>query len=148
MNAVNNVYISRRFNCSIHDLFQWIVDADLIIQWFGPIHLKVVAVKTNLSIGEKFSIQFLKPDETTFSIEGQYLKIEKPNKLVFSFQYIGLTDAPPESIVEITLISIGEKVSELVLIQKFDVTPINMESRSNSWNMMFSKLSDRITNNV
>lgn len=141
---LNNVYVSRNFNCSVEQLFKWMVEPSLICQWFGPKNFQVINTISELSIGGKISIELAKPDGEHFFIEGEYMEIAPPNKLLFSFAYRGLKNTPPSSIVQITLKSVDSNIAQLSLVQKFTSTPTDIKSRTNAWENMFSKLNDKL----
>lgn len=141
----NSVYLNREFNCSVQTLFKWLVDPELMCQWFGPKQLTVVDIQSDLCVGGKFNIQLAKPDNTSFYIEGQFLEIKENHNLKFSFAYKGLPNTPPDSIVDITIEEIEDKVSKLTLIQKFAVIPEDMKNRTKAWEYMLQKLEDLVT---
>ena len=140
----DSIYISRRFNCTVHTLFKWLSEPELICQWFGPKHLKVVAVTTDLKIGGAYRIQLLKPDGVIFSIEGVYIEINEPSKLVFSFAYKGMSNTPPDSIVKIILNKVDSNNSNLSLIQSFESTPKDLYNRTKAWEIMFKRLKGKL----
>ncbi len=140
METTNNVYLNETFNCSPNELFKWMVEPHRICQWFGPKLLKVGRVETDVSLGGAYRIELLKPNGESFFIQGEYLEIEIPTKLSFTFAYIGLHNAPPNSVVKISLKAIDKNVSQLSLIQKFHTAPPDMEQRAKAWKGMLSKL--------
>ncbi|PCJ65292.1 MAG: hypothetical protein COA58_10565 [Bacteroidetes bacterium] len=144
MTATNSVYINRTFNCSAQQLFHWMVKPELLAKWFGPNHLTAGVVESDLQVGGKYRIELLKDSGRAFFIEGQYLEIDEPFKLVFSFSYVGLPTTPPDSVVTIIIDKIEPSVSKLSFIQKFELTPTDMENRSNTWEKMLEKLNTQI----
>ncbi|NQY08864.1 MAG: SRPBCC domain-containing protein [Flavobacteriales bacterium] len=144
MKTSNTVYVSREFNCTKSKLFEWITQPDLISKWFGPKHLSVKNVTNELRVNGNYNIEMIKPDGSTFIIGGKYLEIEEPNKLKFSFAYVGLAETPPESTVEIILEEINATQTKLSLIQKFETVPADMENRTKAWEGMFFKLTGLI----
>ena len=140
MEKANSVYLTREFNCSINELFRWIVEPQLIAQWFGPKHLSVANVETDLCVGGQYRIELLKPDDQRFNIEGEYIEITEPYKLVFSLKYSGLANTPPDSLVNIDLEVIDSHISKLSLLQKFDSMPSDMKNRAKTWEGMLTKL--------
>ncbi len=139
----HELYLTRRFNCSVEILFEWMVKPELISQWFGPKHLQVIDVKTDLQKGGTYRIQLLKQDQTTFVIEGEYLEVKKPSKLAFTFIYRGISHTPPPSTVKITLESLEHNISQLVLIQRFDTIPPDMAERTKAWEHMMMLLAEK-----
>ncbi|WP_136466390.1 SRPBCC family protein [Flagellimonas onchidii] len=136
----NNVYLERIFDCSIEELFQWFSKPDLIAQWFGPKHLKVGKVNVNFNIGGTYSIELRKEHGNSFHINGIYTEIQKPIKIVFNLRYQGLTNPPPDSIVNIMFQQINPYSTKLLFVQKFDVPPPDFENRTKAWESMFERL--------
>ncbi len=144
MEVANKIFINRKFNCLATELFDWLVRPELIAKWFGPKHLSVGIVKTNLRIGGKYSIELKKSDDKSFFIEGEYIEIDAPNKLIFSFRYRGLPFQPPDSIVKIDIKSISDSETHLSLVQDFVTVPSDIENRTRSWEYMFGVLEEGI----
>ena len=143
MMTLNKIVITRKFQCGPKELFNWLVQPELVARWFGPKHFLIGTVHTDLRVGGHYSIE-LKSANHPFFIEGEYLEIEAPNKLVFSFQYRGLSSRPPDSIVRITIEEETENESLLSLTQDFVSAPSDMEKRTESWEYMVSILSKHI----
>lgn len=140
MATQNKIYIKRQFNCSPAKLFDWLVQPNLIAQWFGPKHLSVESVQTDLRVGGQYAIALLKPDQQQLTIAGEYLEIKAPNSLVFSLQYQGLPSTPPDSIVKMDISALAEGVSQLLFTQEFVTLPLDMDRRTAAWEYMFQLL--------
>ena len=120
------------------------VSPDLISKWFGPKHLKVKNVKSDLRLHGEYRIELLKPDGTGFFIGGTYLKIEAPDHLKYSFEYSGLDNSPPDSTVDIALEELKPKRTKLSLVQKFEILPSDLKNRTKNWEAMFLVLAGHI----
>jgi len=140
MQKKNSVYVNRKFNCSTAELFDWLVRPERIAQWFGPKHLTVGIVHTDVQVGGRYSIELIKSSDQTFFIEGEYIAIDAPRQLTLSFRYKGLTPAPPNSIVMIRVEQVAQSESQLFLTQEFDITPHDMAGRSDAWRVMLEAL--------
>lgn len=136
----NKIYVDRSFACSAHELFNWITQPQLLAKWFGPEHLTVANVKAKVRLGGNYRIELLKPNGERFLIAGDYLKMERPYKLHFSFTYKGIKDAPPKSVVKITIEEIDPRTSKLSLVQEFETSPPDIENRTRAWEYMFERL--------
>ena len=147
METITNVYVNREFNCSAAKLYKWLTLPTLIAQWFGPKKIIAINVEVDLVIGGKFSVQLMKPNNELFFIEGNYLEIQQPEKLSFSFKYRGLENPSPDSIVSISLKETSEGVTKLNLIQEFKTIPNDMEGRTNAWNYMLEKIGKEVDQN-
>jgi len=140
METVNKIVVSRKFNCPPAELFDWLIRPALIAQWFGPKHLSIGAVKTDIRVGGNYTIELLNSAAKSFFIKGKYIEISKPYRLVFTFHYFGLPSAPPDSFVKIKLETIAQNQSLLTLSQDFKHKPSDMDSRTNAWEHMLQKL--------
>ncbi|MEK6155294.1 SRPBCC domain-containing protein [Flavobacteriaceae bacterium 3-367] len=142
--TVNNIYVDRVFKCSVRELFNWITEPKLLAKWFGPQHVSVGHVTANVKVGGSYQIELLKSHGGCFLIEGDYLEIERPYKLRFSFKYKGIKNPPPDSMVKITIKEIDSSTSNLSLVQEFETTPPDMENRTKAWRHMLGRLSKEV----
>ncbi len=145
METLNKIFINRRFNCSATVLFSWLVQPQLIAKWFGPKNFSIGRVQIDLRVGGKYSIELKKSENQNFFIEGEYIEINDPKNITFSFQYKGLLSAPPKSIIKIMLEEITQDESLLSLIQDFEFTPSDMDQRTKSWEYMLQVLGEQIS---
>ncbi|NND34462.1 MAG: SRPBCC domain-containing protein [Saprospiraceae bacterium] len=140
-----SVYIERKFECAIDELFQWLVNPELVAKWFGPKQFSVTNVTNDLKIGGAFEIELTKYPDKVLVISGNYLEIEMPRKLVFTFHYGGFNNPPPDSVVTMLLEKISAESTQLFLEQKFAVAPTDLEQRDQAWRYMFSKLAQLLS---
>ena len=137
----NKIFLQHKFNCSPTTLFDWLTQPKLISKWFGPKSIKITSVQADVSVSGYYRIKLKKPDNECFYIEGKYLEIIKPSKLVFTFRYQGLPKKPPPSIVTIKLEALNASTTLLYLSQEFNQAPLDLENRTQAWNHMINKLS-------
>ena len=137
----NKVYLKRTFNCSPETLFKWLVEPELIVQWFGPKDTTAGAVATDVRLNGRFSIELTRDGGQAFTVVGQYSTLEPPHRLGFSFGYQGIDG--PESEISMILTSQG-KTTTLQFTQSFETPPPNMEGRTVAWNAMFALMGAQI----
>ena len=145
METRNKVFVKRNFACSVSDLFNWLVQPELIAKWFGPKHYQVGVVYTDLQVGGRYSIELKKSDRQNFTVEGEYLEVNAPHNLSFTFQYKGLPSRSPKSVVKIQIAEVTPQESSLSLVQDFEWVPSNMEARTEAWEYMLQLLDDNIS---
>lgn len=138
--APHKVYVNRTFDCSAQQLFNWLVRPELIQQWFGPQRFKTNQVNVDLKIGGTYNVELAKPDGGVFCIEGKYLEIDKPLRLVMSMSYRGVPHPPPPSQVAFHLKEQPGGITQLELIQTFDLFPKDMAQRTEAWEHMLEVL--------
>ncbi len=135
----NKVYLKRLFNCPPEQLFNFLTSPSLIAQWFGPQHLTVESVESELKTGGTYCIKMLKENEAVFSITGTYLAIQKPSLLQFSYEYLGLSGRP-KSTVTFSISRIQNDQSELRMVQEFEAPTPDFETRTDAWKSMLEKI--------
>ena len=140
MKTQHKIFVQRRFHCSVPELFHYLVQPNLLAQWFGPRHLSVGAVRTEVRVGGKYSIELRQADERSFTIEGEYIEVDEPYGLTFTFEYRGLANLPPKSVVKIQLEELAEGESLLSLTQDFEWAPSDLENRTHAWEYMLEVL--------
>ncbi len=138
MTSKNKVYVQRTFKCNQRELFEWLTKPELIAQWFGPEGFSVGEVKCDLVTGGSYSID-LKSDRTSFTVTGEYIEIEAPKLLSFSYRYIGVEGRPP-STVTFKVSKIDDGNSELHMVQEFEIETPDFATRSKAWNFMLDRL--------
>jgi len=102
-------------------------------------------VEAELHEGGSYRINLSKSSTPAFSIYGEYLEIARPKKISFSYHYKGLQNAPPPSVITISLQELSNKTTSMNFVQKFELEPADFETRSRTWNYMFELLSNFIS---
>ena len=74
-------------------LFDAWTKPELLTQWWGPEHVECPTAEVDLQVGGQYRIANQLPDGNIIWISGKFEKIERPNKLVYSW----LVDANPTS---------------------------------------------------
>ncbi len=139
----NKVFIQRKFKCSAATLFDWMIRAELIAQWFGPKNWTVGEVVIEPKTGGKYSIE-LRNNDKYFFVVGEYKEIKAPHTLVFSLEYRDYHLNPPYSIVNINIRALSENESMLSFIQDFETIPDDFEKRAEAWKYMLQKIGEKV----
>jgi uncharacterized protein YndB with AHSA1/START domain len=142
MQNQTNVYVKRTFNCSQKELFNWVTNPELLVQWFGPSFLKTGSVETDPRKGGSYRIQMIPETGSSFYITGQYLEVIHYSQINFSYSYEGISEPMPDSEVHINLEEAGSHTVHLSLTQKFSTTPPEMGRRTQAWEFMMGRLAD------
>ncbi|MDG2286389.1 MAG: SRPBCC domain-containing protein [Alphaproteobacteria bacterium] len=105
--------LSRRFTHSRDKVFRAWSDPSLVIRWFGGADDNPIKVTMDCRTGGAYQIIFSEASR----IEGEYLAVERPARLVFSWRHVqtlddGAENATPESQVTVTFEEAGEEAGE------------------------------------
>ena len=139
----HRVYLKRTFNTNASQLYQWLVQPELIVQWFGPQNTTVGAVETDVRVGGKYRIELCFAKGGGFDVVGTYEVLQAPHLLAFTFQYEGLPNPAPPSLVTMRLEQTAPGQTTLTFTQAFELEPANMDKRTLAWNFMFDRLQQR-----
>ena len=77
--------IKRCFNAPIDRVFEAWTNADVLANWFGPVGFTVTTAKIDLIVGGKYLIVLQPPEGEAIKHFGEYLEINQPDKLVFTW---------------------------------------------------------------
>ena len=103
---LNSLNITRLYPASKEKLFEMWTNPALIISWFAPGDLSIIAVEANLRIDGQFRIIMQEPDGNQYIAHGVYKNIVKPDQLAFTWIW---SDTDCDSNSSDTLVSIDFK---------------------------------------
>jgi len=84
-------------------VFDAITTAEGIAQWWGPDDGPVLIAESDVRVGGRYRVRFRKLDGLEHESSGVYLELVRPERVVFSWRWLGGAEDPGESRVEITL---------------------------------------------
>ena len=88
-------------------VFEALTTPQGIACWWGPDAGPVLVAEADARVGGRFRVRFRLLDGSEHESSGEYLTIEKPERLAMSWRWEGGED-PGESLVEIELRAIAE----------------------------------------
>lgn len=106
--------LEREFDAPIIRVFAAWTEAEMLVQWFGPENFSVVNVDIDCQPQGKYDITIEAPDKSRVRHFGEYIEIDEPNKLVFTWVLEGQTcqgsaGQHATTLVELDFIALGEK---------------------------------------
>jgi uncharacterized protein YndB with AHSA1/START domain len=135
-----NAIVKRRFNSTPEQVFDAWLNPEMVMKWMFP-NGKIVRAEIDARIGGTFSFVDLRNGEE-LDHTGEYLEIDRPRRLVFTW---GVPQASPDFarvIIEIVPIETG---SELTLTHELHPNWADFKSKiENSWSMMLDALNEAL----
>jgi uncharacterized protein YndB with AHSA1/START domain len=136
--------LSRRFLHPREKVFRAWSDPSLVIRWFGGADDSPIKVTMDCRTGGGYQIVFSQASR----IEGEYLAVEKPARLVFSWRHVqtlddGAEKATPESLVTVTFEETGEESgaeTELTVLHERLSSEAGRAGVSAGWLECFNKV--------
>ena len=109
---MSSITLVRRIAASANTVFDAISTPEGIAQWWGPDDGPVLFAEFDPRIGGPFKVRFQMRDGSEHECSGEVLEVERPSRLVFSWQWHG-DEADGESRIEISLRPVGDAQCEL-----------------------------------
>lgn len=81
--------IKREFSASLERVFTAWTDPEVLACWFGPPGFIVNRSIVDLQVGGEYDIEIQSPDGERIRHFGEYVEIDKPDKLVFTWMLDG-----------------------------------------------------------
>jgi uncharacterized protein YndB with AHSA1/START domain len=79
------VTITRAFDAPRTLVWQAWTDPKMVAQWFGPRHFTIPACELDVRVGGAFRIVMRGPDGNDYPMQGAFLELVPPERLVYSF---------------------------------------------------------------
>ena len=117
-----------RIGAPPEDVFPYFVDPALLIQWIGE------SADLHPEPGGLFALDF-----SNTPVRGEYVEIEPPRRVVFTWGVVGRGAMPPGSTtVEVTLTADGPDT--IVQLLHHDLPPEEFDSHLQGWTSMLDRL--------
>jgi uncharacterized protein YndB with AHSA1/START domain len=126
-------------------VFEALVTAEGIGSWWGPDDFPAISAEADPRVGGNFRVRFRTADGLEHECAGEFLEIERPERVVMSWRWIlnGLVDEHGKvSRLEIRLRSI-DKGTELTLIHARLSSEDSARSHEGGWDGALKKLIQR-----
>jgi uncharacterized protein YndB with AHSA1/START domain len=89
--------VRRRIAATPERLFEAWTRAEELRQWWGPENVRCVAAELDLRVGGAYRIANEFPDGRVLWISGEFLRIERPHRLEYTWR-VGAANAPLERV--------------------------------------------------
>ena len=116
------------------DVFRWWTEAELLREWMSPIG--TVEAEVDLRVGGAFRI-VMKSGDTVIDHVGEYIEIERPTRLVFTWR--SRFTGPQASLVTLELVPDGDDATLLRLLHS-RLLEAAVISHRDGWGSMLDRL--------
>jgi uncharacterized protein YndB with AHSA1/START domain len=142
---MSEVSLVRRIAAPPAIVFEALVTAEGMASWWGPDDFPAVSAEADAQVGGRFRVRFRTADGLEHECAGEFLEIERPERLVMSWRWIlnGFLDEHGKvSRLEIRLRSI-EGGTELTLVHAQLCSEDSARSHKGGWDGALKKLTRR-----
>lgn len=105
---MTSLTLVRRIAARPSIVFDALITPEGISKWWGPDAGPVLIAESDARIGGRFRVRFRLLDGSEHESSGEYLEVDRPKRVVFSWRWLGGQEDPGESRVEIHLRAISE----------------------------------------
>ncbi|MET4589731.1 SRPBCC domain-containing protein [Arthrobacter sp. 754] len=119
--------------------FRMLTESAELVKWWGPHGFIIPAADVNLVVGGRYRFRMTPPDGEPFHLSGEYLEIDPPWRLVYTFNWEEPTPDDAETVVDLSLGSAGTG-TRLVLSQGPFRTEERLALHRDGWTESFEKL--------
>ncbi len=139
--AVHGLHVTRRFDASPERLFEAWTEPNLAARWLftGPTS-ETHSAKLDVRVGGRWEITDRR-DGVDYRALGEYLEVERPRRLVFTF---GMPQFSPE-FDKVTVDILPDGLGAIVTLRQERLPPEFVEATEQGWREMFDALERRLT---
>lgn len=114
-----------------------------LAKWWGPHGFTTQEIELDLKVGGVYRFTMKPPDGEAFHLAGEFLEIDPPGKLVFTFRWEEPDPDDRETVVELSLDAVGES-TEVSLSQGEFATEERLALHRGGWSDSFERLAGLI----
>ena len=124
-------------------IFSLMTEPAELARWWGPHGFTTPEIVLDLNVGGGYRYTMEPPDGEAFHLSGEFLEIDRPGRLVYTFHWEEPDPADRETVVELSLDAVGE-ATEVSLSQGEFATEERLALHRDGWTDSFEKLRDVI----
>jgi uncharacterized protein YndB with AHSA1/START domain len=132
--------VRRKLVATPERLFDAWTRAEELRQWWGPENVKCIAAEVDLRVGGLYRIANEFPDGRVLSISGEFLCIERPHRLEYTWR-VGYANAPVER-VSVQFVPSGGGQTEVILTHSHVADELTRMRHERGWEGCFAGLED------
>jgi uncharacterized protein YndB with AHSA1/START domain len=120
-------------------IFRMLTEPAELAQWWGPHGFTIPAVELNLTEGGRYRFRMAPPDGEPFHLSGEFLEVDPPWRLVYTFEWEEPTPDDRKTVVDLSLQAAGSG-TRLALSQGPFLTDERLALHRGGWTESFEKL--------
>ncbi len=129
----------RVFEARATRVFRLLTEPTELGKWWGPHGFSTPEVEIDLRVGGGYRFTMQPPEGEAFHLSGEFLEIQPPFGLRFTFRWDEPMPDDRETVVELSLHSLGDR-TKVTLTQEEFATDERLELHRGGWADSFEKL--------
>ena len=135
----------RAFDAPIEQVFAALTEPTLLATWWGPHGFTTPEINLELAVGGRYRFTMQPPIGELFHLSGEFLDVQRPSRLSFTFSWDEPDPDDRETVVELTLEPVG-RATTVSLSQGEFATEARLELHRSGWTDSFDKLDEVLRN--
>ncbi|MET9581406.1 SRPBCC family protein [Streptomyces massasporeus] len=136
------VRLRRALDGSRPAVFRELTDPRELARWWGPDGFTIPSVESDLRPGGAYRIAMRPPEGELFYLVGEFLEVEPPERLAYTFRWEDPDPEDRETVVTLSLHDIDAARSELVLDQGDFASERRRALHEEGWSQGLGKLGE------
>ena len=120
-------------------IFRAMTEPSALSKWWGPSGFTTPEIELDLHVGGGYRFGMQPPDGELFHLAGEFIDIDPPSVLAYTFRWEEPDPDDQETVVELSVDSVGDR-TEVSLWQGEFATEARLELHRGGWTDSFEKL--------
>jgi uncharacterized protein YndB with AHSA1/START domain len=120
-------------------VFRLLTEPTELARWWGPRGFTTPRADVDLRVGGGYRFAMQPPDGDTFHLAGEFLEVEPPGRLVYTFRWEEPAPDDRETVVTLRLEALGE-TTEISLLHGRFATEERLALHREGWRDSFERL--------
>jgi uncharacterized protein YndB with AHSA1/START domain len=130
---------TRVFDAPAGRVFGLLTEPTALVKWWGPHGFSTPEVQIDLRVGGTYRFTMQPPEGEVFHLSGEFLEIQAPYALSYTFRWDEPVPDDRETVVELSLDSLGER-TKVTMTQAEFATNERLDLHRGGWADSFEKL--------
>ena len=139
-----NLHLERTLAASPERAFAACVEPSQLAEWWGPAGFTSRVMELDVRAGGRYRIAMRPPGGEVFHLRGEFLEIDAPQRLSYTFEWEEPDPDDRETVVTLTFRDAGDDATEVVLDQGPFATADRHALHENGWSESFVRLEQHL----
>jgi uncharacterized protein YndB with AHSA1/START domain len=114
-----------------------------LTRWWGPHGFTTPEVDVDLRVGGAYRFAMQPPDGALFHLSGEFLEIDPPGRLAYTFRWEEPDPDDRETVVRLSLVAVGD-ATQVSLSQGGFATEARLALHTGGWTESFERLREQV----
>jgi uncharacterized protein YndB with AHSA1/START domain len=126
------LHLERQLNAPRSLIFDACTQPELLAEWWGPKDFTAPSLELDVRVGGSYRIAMQPPEGELFYLAGEYVDVDPPNRLAYTFRWEDPDPDDQETVVTITLHEVGDS-TEITVDQGPFATQARLDLHHAGW---------------